>query len=173
MGKNSKSLSLIISGLTFTLILTLGGGLLENKISLSKDFKVIAENFNYFLYNEETLSWKLKASLFIQTSDDSFAAENIEIVNPLRGITLTSKKATYLRNEEKIIFKEKVLLVTSEFGEVYTDELIYFPKKNLILSNSDVLVKKRDLQIRGKGLVYQIDTQNFEVKGRAQVKMSF
>lgn len=173
MGKNSKSLSLIISGLTFTLILTLGGGLLENKISLSKDFKVIAENFNYFLYNEETLSWKLKASLFIQTSDDSFEAENIEIVNPLRGITLTSKKATYLRNEEKIIFKEKVLLVTSEFGEVYTDELIYFPKKNLILSNSDVLVKKRDLQIRGKGLVYQIDTQNFEVKGRAQVKMSF
>lgn len=173
MERNLRSLSFIILGLTIFLLTSLGKVFLDVKVSLSKDFKIVSEDFEYSLYNGETLSWKLKASFFIQTSDGSFEAENVKIVNPSKGITLTSKRATYLNNEEKLIFREKVLLVTSEFGEVYTDELIYFPKKNLILSNSDVLVKKRDLQVKGKGLVYQIDTQNFEVKGRAQVKISF
>lgn len=169
MGRHLKAISFIIFELTIALILILG----EGRVSSSKSFKVISEHLEYSLYYGESLSWKLKASLFIQTLDGSFEAEDIKIINPSKGITLISKKAVYLSNEEKLIFKDKVLLITSEFGEVYTDELIYFPKKNLILSNSDVLVKKRDFQVRGKGLVYQIDTQNFEVKGRAQVRISF
>lgn len=173
MGRNFKFLSFLSFALLLILVFFLKDLVWGTKNSFSTEFKVVSENLEYAFYKEETLNWKLKASFFTQTSDGSFEAENIKLISPLKGITLSSKKANYIKPEEKIIFKKEVVLVTSEFGEVYTDELVYFPQKNLILSNSEVLVKKKGLEVRGKGLVYQIDSGNFEVKGRAQIKMRF
>ena len=80
-------------------------------------------------------------------------------------------KGFYNKKEDRFLLQSNVHLITSKYGEVYTEELIFFPKKDLILTDKEVLVIKKGFRVKGKGLIYDVNTGNFQVKEKAKVQM--
>ncbi|AIH03912.1 MAG: Uncharacterized protein XD42_0022 [Thermodesulfobacterium sp. 37_54] len=141
--------------------------------SLSKDFRMVAKDLEYSFYSKEGLLWKLKASFFKRDKEGTFWAEGLTLISPSKGINVSSQRGYYYPKEDKMVFQGNVKLVTENYGEVYTEELIFFPKKNYLFTEKEVLVKQKGMLIRGKGMTYHIKDGIFQVHGRAQFQMSF
>ncbi|QER41986.1 LPS export ABC transporter periplasmic protein LptC [Thermodesulfobacterium sp. TA1] len=139
---------------------------------LSQDFSIVAKDLEYSFYGKEGFLWKLKASFFKRDKEGSFLAEGLNVVSPTKGINISSKRGYYYPKEDKMVFQGNVKLITNDHGEVYTEELIFFPKKNYLFTEREVLVKKKGMMVKGQGMTYQIDQGNFKVQGRAQFQMS-
>ena len=139
--------------------------------SLSFSFKIISHNLEYVLYKKNKLIWSFKIKKFIQKENGNFEGKTIYIINKEKGLEIWADKGFYNKREDKFLLQSNVHLITSKYGEVYTEELIFFPKKDLILTNKEVLVIKKDLKVKGKGLIYDVNTGNFRVKEKAKVQM--
>jgi len=139
--------------------------------SLSFSFKIISHNLEYALYKKNKLIWSFKIKKFIQKENDNFEGKTIYIINKEKGLEIWADKGFYNKREDKFLLQSNVHLITSKYGEVYTEELIFFPKKDLILTDKEVLVIKKDLKVKGKGLIYDVNTGNFRVKEKAKVQM--
>ncbi len=139
--------------------------------SWSFSFKVISHNLVYALYKKEKLVWKLKVKEFVQEENGNFKGKDIYIINKQKGLKIWAEDGIYKKDEDKLLLKNNVHLITSEYGEVITQELVFYPKKNLITTNKEVLLIKKGLKIKGVGLIYNIETGNFQVKEKAKVKL--
>jgi len=139
--------------------------------SHSLSFKVASQNLEYALYKGEKLVWSFKINNFIQEDNGNFKGEGIYILNKEKGVEIWADKGFYIKNEDKFLLKANVRLVTSEYGEIITDELTFYPKKNLILTDKEVLLIKKGFKIKGIGLIYNIDTGNFKITEKAQVNL--
>ncbi len=107
---------------------------------------------------------------FLQKENGDFEGKNIYLINKEKGLEIWANKGFYKKGEDKFVLQDNVYLITSEFGEVYTQEIIFYPKKNLIITDKEVTLVKKGLTIRGKGLIYEIGTGNFKVKEKAKVR---
>ena len=139
--------------------------------SFSFSFKIISHNLEYALYKKNKLIWSFKIKKFIQKENGNFEGKTIYIINKEKGLEIWADKGFYNKKEDKFLLQSNVHLITSKYGEVYTEELIFFPKKDLILTDKEVLVIKKDLKVKGKGLIYDVNTGNFRVKEKAKVQM--
>ncbi|RLG13150.1 LPS export ABC transporter periplasmic protein LptC [Candidatus Pacearchaeota archaeon] len=160
MARNLKflfNLLILIFGLFFLFSLSAKGDPLE----------IIAYNLKYTLFKNNKLSWHLKAKKFVQKGKNYFEAESLFIFNPLKDVKIYGKRGIYNKMQNKFIIRGKVILKTSNKGEIYTEELIFYADRNLIVSNREVTVKKKDCIIKGKGFVYDLNTENFKLKEKA------
>ncbi len=139
--------------------------------SWSFSFKVISHNLVYALYKKEKLVWSFKIKEFIQKENGDFKGKEVYIINKQKGFEIWAKNGIYKKAKNKFLFKNNVRLITSKYGEVLTQELIFYPKKNLIFTDKEVIVIKKGLKIKGVGLIYNIETGNFQVKEKAKVKL--
>ncbi len=138
----------------------------------NRTFKVIAQDIEYAFYKKEKLVWKFKTSVFKERSDNVCEAIKIIIINLQKDLKIIADKGFYNKKEDKFLLIGKVHLFTQKFGEVFTDKLIYFPKQGLIITDKKVLVKKKGLIAKGKGLIYKIDTGDFQIKEKPRIKFS-
>uniref|UniRef100_A0A7V4N2U2 LPS export ABC transporter periplasmic protein LptC n=1 Tax=Thermodesulfobacterium geofontis TaxID=1295609 RepID=A0A7V4N2U2_9BACT len=133
-------------------------------------FQIVSHEFEYALYKKNQLIWSFKIKNFFQKETGDFEGKNIYLINKEKGLEIWANKGFYQKEENKFILQENVHLVTSSYGEVYTQKLIFYPKKNLIFTDEEVILIKKGLIIRGKGLIYEIETGNFKVERKAKVK---
>jgi len=139
--------------------------------SYSFSFKVISHNLEYAFYKKNKLIWSFKIKDFIQKENGDFEGKGVYITNKEKGLKIWADRGFYKKNEDKFLLRKNVHLITSQYGEVYTEELLFFPEKNLILTDKEVLIIKEGFRIKGKGLIYEVDTGNFRVKEKAKVKL--
>jgi LPS export ABC transporter protein LptC len=133
-------------------------------------FQIVSHDFEYALYKNNQLVWSFKIKEFFQKETGDFEGKNIYLINKEKGLEIWANKGFYQKEEDKFILQENVHLVTLSYGEVYTQKLIFYPKKNLIFTDEEVILIKKGLTIRGKGLTYDIETGNFKVEGKTKVK---
>lgn len=141
--------------------------------SLSLSFKIFATDLEYYFYKKEKLIWNFKIKEFIQKDELSFEAKKIYIINKEKNLEIWADNGFYDKKEDKFVLKNNVYLITLEHGEIKTSELTFFPQKNLILTDVEILVKKKDLVVKGRGLFYNINTGNFQIKEKAKVRLRF
>jgi LPS export ABC transporter protein LptC len=139
--------------------------------SFSFPFKIISHDLKYAFYKRERLIWSFKIRDFVQEENGNFKGKGIYIINKEKGLEIWADKGFYKKREDKFLLENNVRLITSEYGEVITQELIFYPKKNLIFTDKEVLVIKKDIKIKGVGLIYDVETGNFKVKEKAKVKL--
>lgn len=137
---------------------------------LSFSFQIISHELEYAFYKKNQLVWSFRMKEFIQKETGDFEGKNIYLINKEKGLEIWANKGFYKKEEDKFILQDNVHLLTSEYGEVYTQEIIFYPRKNLIFTDKEIIVVKKGLTIRGKGLIYEIGTGNFKVKEKAKVQ---
>uniref|UniRef100_A0A7V6CEM4 LPS export ABC transporter periplasmic protein LptC n=1 Tax=Thermodesulfobacterium geofontis TaxID=1295609 RepID=A0A7V6CEM4_9BACT len=133
-------------------------------------FQIVSHELEYALYKKNQLIWSFKTKEFFQKETGDFEGKDIYLINKEKGLKIWANKGFYQKWEDKFILQDNVHLVTSEYGEVYTQKLIFYPKKNLIFTDEEVILIKKGLTVKGKGLIYEIETGNFKVEGKAKVK---
>ncbi len=140
-------------------------------------FQVKGENLEYTFFKisskKANILWKLKAKELIQKEDGSVEVTNFILINEEKSIQIKGLKGFYLPKEKKFVFRNRVELKTSQYGEAFTEELIFYPEQNLIVSEHEIVLKKDKAMIRGKGLVYNIDTGNFQIKEKTKAQFVF
>ncbi|MCX8042054.1 MAG: LPS export ABC transporter periplasmic protein LptC [Thermodesulfobacteriaceae bacterium] len=140
-------------------------------------FKIKGENLEYNFFkiskNKIFALWKLRAKELIQKEDFLIEVTEFNLVNEEKNLQIKGLKGFYFPKEKKFVFKNKVELKTSQYGEAFTEELIFYPEQNLIISEGEVILRKRGVLIRGKGLVYEVDTGNFQIKEKTRAQFTF
>ncbi len=136
----------------------------------AQSFKVFAQDLTYSFYKNGKLFWSFKASYFIQYSEHFFKARNIYIENIPKTLKIKGNIGIYDKTKEEFIISGNVSLITPKVGELYTEELIFSPEKNLIVTDKEVLVKKEGMIIKGEGMIYNINTGNLKIKKKAKIK---
>lgn len=135
--------------------------------------EIRATHLTYQRYLGETLSWKLKTEEFLKKGEDYFEAKNIYLENIPKGIKISAERGRYLLREDKFILTGRVRLYTEKEGEVYTEELYFFPKRDLIEAPGEVLIKKGSIEVKGEGLTYQVSLGDFKLHKRARAQFRF
>lgn len=127
----------------------------------------------YQRYEGETLVWKLISQAFSKEGEERFLAQKVYLENLPKGIKIFADSALYLTKEEKFLLKGKVKLITEKEGEVYTEELIFYPKKNFLQAPGQVVIKKDKFEVSGEGLSYDVSQGDFKLhkKAKAQFKL--
>lgn len=135
--------------------------------------EVRASDVVYQRYLGETLQWKLRAKELVKKGEDFFQVKELYLENLPRGLKIFADEGVYSGAEDKFVLKGKVRLIAEREGEVYAEELFFYPKRDLIEIPGSVRVKKGDLEIRGEGLTYQISQGELRVHRRAQAQFRF
>lgn len=141
------------------------------------NFKIKTEDLEYNFFklskNKISLVWRLKAKELIQKNEFFIEVTDFTLINQEKNLQIKGYKGFYFAKEKKFVFKHKIELKTSQYGEVFTEELIFYPEQNLIISEQEVILKKSGAFIKGKGLVYNIETGNFQIKEKTQAQLIF
>lgn len=124
----------------------------------------------YQRYEGTNLVWKLSSQEFWQKKNELFEAKGVYLENLTKGIKIWANKVVYIKGEDKFILQGKVHLITEKEGEVFTEELIFYPKKDLLSAPGKVLIKKEGIQVSGEGLTYSIGEGNFQLQKRAKAQ---
>lgn len=143
-------------------------GLLLALKGYSQDVKI--RGLTYQRYEGETLVWKLISQEFYKEGEERFLAQRVYLENIPKGIKIFADSAQYQVKEEKFLLRGRVRLITEKEGEVYTEELIFFPKKDFLEAPGRVLIRKDRFEITGEGLSYDVSQGDFKLhkKARAQ-----
>ncbi len=139
-------------------------------IALSQDIKI--NGVNYQRYVGETLVWRLLSDSYEQRGD-TFYAKRVYLENLPKGLKIYANEATYLKAEEKFILKGNVKIITEKEGEIYTEELIFYPKRDLLLAQGEVTIVKENLKLSGSGLTYDLAKGDLKLEKRAKAQFKF
>lgn len=135
--------------------------------ALSQEIRI--KGVNYQKYEGEKLIWKLISDTFEQRGE-TFFAERVYLENLPKGLKIYAKEALYLKREEKFILRGDVKIITEKEGEIYTDELIFYPKRDLLLAPGEVTIIKGNLRLSGKGLTYDLARGDLKLQKRARAQ---
>ncbi|MFN4131562.1 MAG: LPS export ABC transporter periplasmic protein LptC [Caldimicrobium sp.] len=144
--------------------------LLINILLAQEPLEIKISSLTYQRYEGSNLVWKLFSENFWQKNKETFEAKGIYLENLPKGLRIWAKEAIYLKGEEKFILRGKVRLITEKEGEVFTEELIFYPKKNLLFAPGQVLIKKEGIQVSGEGLTYSVGEGSFQLHKRAKAQ---
>jgi len=139
-------------------------------VAFSQPYQVKAFDVVYYLYKGEKLEWYFKAKEFIEVSPNYFMAKLVHIVNDPKHIIIKGKEATYDRLKDEFIIVGNATFIAPKVGTILTQELIFYPSKSLVTTDKEVEVRKKGMLIKGKGMTYYINTGEFRLKQRANIK---
>ncbi len=134
--------------------------------------QIEATNIEYSLYKKERLEWTFRAKYFSQENPEFFYGESVLITNPYKGLKIKGDRAFYYKKEDKFVIKGRVKLFTRKKGELFTSELIFFPKKNLVIGYRKVILKQKGAILKGRGFVYRLDRHELKLKSRTKAIFS-
>ena len=134
-------------------------------------FEVKANNIQYFFYKNEKLQWIFKAEKFFQKNSYEFFAEKVYITNPLKEFSIEGKKAMYNMQKDEFIIKGNVKLVTKDKGVLFTPKLVFFPNKQLIVGKDEVVLKRENIVIHGRGFFYDVKKGKFTITSQTRVEI--
>lgn len=138
--------------------------------AFSQEVKI--KGVNYQRYEGERLVWKLLSDSYEQKGD-TFIAKKVYLENLPKGLRIYADEAFYLKAEEKFILKGNVKILTEKEGEIYTEELIFYPKRNLLLAQGEVTIVKENLKLSGSGLTYDLAKGDLKLQKRAKAQFKF
>ncbi|MCS7199739.1 MAG: LPS export ABC transporter periplasmic protein LptC [Caldimicrobium sp.] len=154
--------------LIFIIILLYSQNLLSQSIR-----EVRAIQLTYQRYMGAQLSWKLFASEFLKKGEEFFEAKNLYLENVSKGIRISAHLGQYSARDKKFLLKGKIQLRTEKEGEVFTEELYFYPERDLIEAPGVVIIKKGAMEIIGEGLTYQVSAGDFKLHKRARAQFKF
>lgn len=147
---------------------------LLNHAGFSQEIREIrATSLVYQRYRGESLEWKLHAKELWKKGDEIFKAQGLYLENLPKGLKIFAEEGVYQGREDKFILRGKVRLFVEKEGEVFAEELFFYPKRDLIEIPGAVQIRKGDLEIRGEGLTYQINQGELKVHRRAKAQFRF
>ncbi|MFN3505071.1 MAG: LPS export ABC transporter periplasmic protein LptC [Caldimicrobium sp.] len=129
--------------------------------------EVRISSLRYQRYEGSNIIWKLTADEFLQKGEAYFEAKGVYIENLPKGIKMRAKEAEYIKKEDKFILKGSVQVYVENEGEIFTEELIFYPKKDYLSAPGRVLIKKRGVEMSGEGLTYHLSEGKFQLQRRA------
>ncbi len=137
-------------------------------------FKTLADEVRiigviYQFYEGERLIWKMKAQEFIK-DEEKFLGKKLYLENLSKGLKIVADEGIYWVKEEKFVFKGMVQVFTEREGDIFTDLLFFYPKKDLLLAPNSVLVKKGNIEIVGEDLSYDLSKEEFKLKSRSKAQ---
>ena len=135
--------------------------------------QIEATDIEYTLYKGKRLEWKLKAKYFSKENENVFYGRDVLITNPYKGLKISGKQAFYYQREDKFVIEGKVHLYTKNKGELFTSKLVFYPKKDLVLGNKEVILKQKNLIMRGRGFVYYLNKQKLKLKSKTRAVFCF
>lgn len=135
--------------------------------------EVRANSIIYQRYQGETLQWKLEARELLKKEETFFHIKGLYLENLSKGLRIFADEGIYSGQEDRFILRGKVKLYAEREGEVYTEELFFYPKKDLIEIPGKVQVRKGDLEIKGEGLTYNINQGELKIHRRAKAQIRF
>ncbi|MFN3406285.1 MAG: LPS export ABC transporter periplasmic protein LptC [Caldimicrobium sp.] len=135
--------------------------------------QVTITSLRYQRYEGSNIVWKLVAEEFLQKGDAYFEAKGVYIENLPKGLKIRAKEAEYIKKEEKFLLKGTVSVYVEKEGEIFTEELMYYPKRDFLFAPGRVLIKKGGMEISGEGLSYHLSEGKFQLqkKATAQFKL--
>jgi len=136
-------------------------------IAYSQEVKI--KGVIYQRYEGERLVWKLFSDTFEQKGEE-FKAEKVYLENLPRGLKIYANLSLYQKREDKFYFKGEVRLITEKEGEVYTEELFYYPGKGLLYAPGEVTIVKNTFHLSGSGLTYDLSTGDLKLQRKAQAR---
>ena len=134
--------------------------------------QIEATDIEYTLYKGKRLEWTFKARYFSKERGDLFFGKDVVITNPYKGLKIKGNQAFYYQREDKFVIKGRVRLFTRNRGELFTSELVFFPGRNLVVGDREVILKQKDLVMRGRGFIYRLDRQELKLKGKTRAIFS-
>ncbi len=134
--------------------------------------QIEATNIEYSLYKKERLEWTFKAEYFSKKRPDLFYGEKVFITNPYKGLKIKGEKAFYYQKEDKFVIKGRVRLFTKEKGELFTSELVFFPRKNLVIGPREVILRQKGVVMKGRGFIYRLDSHELKLKSKTKAIFS-
>ncbi|MCS7150076.1 MAG: LPS export ABC transporter periplasmic protein LptC [Caldimicrobium sp.] len=132
--------------------------------------EIRATGLTYQRYIGPNLSWKLFASEFIKKGEEYFEAKKLYIENISKGIKINAEKGHYSVKEKRFLLKGQIKLQTEKEGEVQTEELHFYPEKDLIEAPGIVVIRKGTMEISGEGLTYRLSMGDFKLHRRAKAQ---
>jgi len=138
--------------------------------SFSKEVKI--KGLIYQRYEGETLVWKLYSDYF-EERDEEFKATKVYLENLPKGLKIFADFASYSKRENKFYLKGRVKILTENQGEIYTEELYYFPKSSLLQAPGEVTIIKNSIHLSGRELIYDLAKEELKLQKRAQARFKF
>ncbi len=148
-------------------------GILINLLSASLAFalaplEIKISSLRYQRYEGQVLAWKIYSQEFQQKNNEIFEAKGVYLENLTKGLRIWAKEAVYYKSEDKFVLKGEVRLLTEREGEVFTEELIFYRKKDLLTAPGKVILKKEGVFVSGEGLIYSLSEGNLQLQKRAK-----
>ncbi len=140
--------------------------------ALSKVMSLKVQDFTYRRYEGSELVLKLKSAYFEKREDESFSAKDLELFSPKRGIAIKAKHGFYNKNKDLFHFQGNVELKTDKHGDIYTEELFYDIKEEVLRAPARVIIKKDKISAEGSDLYYNLKSGEFRLKGSVRAKFS-
>lgn len=161
------------SGFFIFIVIIISILLYSQDLSSQSIREVRAIQLTYQRYKGAQLSWKLFASELLKKGEEFFEAKNLHLENFSKGIKISAYLGQYSAKDKRFLLKGKIQLKIEKEGEVLTDELYFYPEKDLIEAPGVVIIKKGVMEIIGEGLTYEVSTKALKLHKRARAQFKF
>ena len=118
--------------------------------------------------------WRIRTSRLATTAANSdvmdlTAVKGTLFRNGVENMQVGAAAGTYDTKAEVLTLRHNVEVLTTDGQVIRTGELEYHEKERRISSRSPILMTGKNLEVRGNGLDYNMQTRAYKVGGRVQV----
>ncbi len=134
---------------------------------------LMMENIEYTNNRDGRDEWVLNASLARYTKEDKKV--HLDTVRTKfflksgKTVIVSGENATYDTKSKEINLWRNVSAVTSDEEHFYTSAITYNEEKRLLSTLEDVIIVGSKMDLKGKGLTYELATGNMSIPGNVRV----
>ncbi len=121
-------------------------------------------------FNKGEKEWEL----FTEEAKGDYNSDTIYLYNVRivynDGVKIKSYIGKYNQRDGNLFLKDSVVIITKDNDTIYTDSLFYDNKKDIIKSNSKIIVRGNHRILEGRGFVSDNGFDKVTIRGKVCVK---